>query len=72
MMVEEFGFTHISTGDLMRVEIQKGTKEGEVIKKIVADGGLVPFEMTVKILMNAMIAASSKKYLIDGFPRVID
>lgn len=31
----------------MRAQIQKGTKEGEKIKKIVADGGLVPFELTV-------------------------
>jgi len=59
-MVEEFGYTHISTGDLMRVEMQKGTKEGERIKKIVADGGLVPFELTVQILINALIATPSQ------------
>ena len=60
-MVEEFGYTHISTGDLMRQEMaevsyksiniifysNQGTKEGEKIKKIVADGDLVPFELTV-------------------------
>jgi len=46
-MVEEFGYTHISTGDLMRLEMQTGSKEGDRIKKIVADGGLVPYELTV-------------------------
>jgi adenylate kinase family enzyme len=46
-IVEEFGYTHISTGDLMRAEMAKGSKLGEEINKIVTDGGLVPFEITV-------------------------
>lgn len=46
-LVEEFGYTHISTGDLMRAEMNKGSKEGERIRKIVAEGGLVPYELTV-------------------------
>jgi adenylate kinase family enzyme len=71
-LVEEFGYTHISTGDLMRAEIAKGTKEGDRIRKIVADGGLVPFETTVQLLINALIATPSKNYLIDGFPRAVD
>jgi len=56
----------------MRAEIAKGTKEGDRIKKIVADGGLVPFETTVTLLTNALIATQSKNYLIDGFPRAVD
>lgn len=71
-LVEEFGYTHISTGDLMRAEIAKGSKEGERIKKIVNDGGLVPFELTVQVLINGLIANPSKNYLIDGFPRAVD
>lgn len=38
----------------------QGTKEGDRIKKIVADGGLVPFELTVQILVNALIATPSE------------
>lgn len=71
-LVEEFGFTHISTGDLMRQEMDKKTKEGEKIVKIVQAGGLVPFELTVQILINALIATPSQNYLIDGFPRAVD
>ena len=54
-LVEEFGYTHISTGDLMRAEIKKGSKDGERIRKIVADGGIVPFELTVQLLIQALI-----------------
>ena len=59
-IVEEFGFTHISTGDLMREEVKKGTPEGNKIKQITSEGGLVEFELTVKILVNALIAKPSK------------
>ena len=79
-LVEEFGYTHISTGDLMRAEMKKvseltnslklrlfttelllvqGTKEGEQISKIVGEGGLVPFELTVQVLINALISNPS-------------
>jgi UMP-CMP kinase len=58
--VEEFGFTHISTGDLMRDEVKKNSKDGALIKKITSEGGLVPFELTVKILINALIATPSQ------------
>jgi len=71
-LIEEFGYMHISTGDLMRSEMAKGSKEGEEIKKIVAKGDLVPFKLTVEILIKGMIANPSNNYLIDGFPRAID
>lgn len=54
-IVEEFGFTHISVGDLMRQEVSKGTKNGEAIKKIQREGGLVPFELTVELLIGGLI-----------------
>jgi hypothetical protein len=38
----------------------QGNKEGERIKKIVQDGGIIPYEMTVTVLTNAMIATPSK------------
>lgn len=59
-LVEEFGYTHISTGDLMRAEKDKGTRDGERIRKIMNEGGLVPFELTVQILINGLLANPSK------------
>jgi adenylate kinase family enzyme len=56
----------------MRAEMKKGSKEGEQIQKIVTEGGLVPFELTVQVLINALITNPSKNYLIDGFPRAQD
>jgi UMP-CMP kinase len=44
---EEFGFTHISIGELLRAETKKGTREGVAIAGILKQGGLVPYELTV-------------------------
>lgn len=71
-LVEEFGYQHISTGDLLRHEIAKGSPEGEEIKKIVADGGLVPNSLTTQLLVKGIMARPSKNYLIDGFPRTVE
>jgi adenylate kinase family enzyme len=44
----------------MREEVKKNSKEGALIKKITSEGGLVPFDLTVKILVNALIATPSQ------------
>ena len=58
-MVEEFAFTHISVGDLVRDEIKRGSKQGELIKKFSDAGNLVPDELVVEVLINALIARPS-------------
>lgn len=59
-LVEEFGYTHISVGDLVRDEIKRGTKQGEQIKKFSDAGNLVPDELVVEVLINALIAKPSQ------------
>jgi adenylate kinase family enzyme len=71
-LVEEFGYTHISTGDLFRAEVAKGSREGAMMKRIMNEGGLIPYQLTVQVLINSLIANPSKNYLIDGFPRARD
>jgi len=71
-MVEDFGFTHICTGELLRAECEKGTKEGERLKKLMCDGAIIPTEQVVPLLKSAMMQHPSKNYVIDGFPRSVD
>ena len=40
-IVEKFGFAHLSTGDLFRAEVKKGTELGQKISNIMKEGGLV-------------------------------
>ncbi|KAF7338526.1 Uridylate kinase [Mycena venus] len=84
-LVEDFGFCHLSAGDLLRAEQHReGSKFGELIQTCIKEGTIVPMEVTVKLLENAMAAALKEgrsgdgwadgrgRFLIDGFPRKMD
>jgi UMP-CMP kinase len=79
-LVRDYGFTHMSAGDLLRAEQDRGGSEyGQLIKDYIKNGEIVPMEVTVKLLENAMRAELDKKesgargrFLIDGFPRKMD
>ncbi|KAK5101569.1 bifunctional uridylate/adenylate kinase [Exophiala xenobiotica] len=76
-LVQDYGFKHLSAGDLLREEQDRqGSEYGQMIKDYIKDGKIVPMEVTVKLLQNAMQAEldSGKKtrFLIDGFPRKMD
>ncbi|XP_030464513.2 UMP-CMP kinase 3-like [Syzygium oleosum] len=65
----EFGFSHLSAGDLLQKEVESGSKEGKMIRDLKQEGKLVPSEIVVKLLQQAMRRSESKNFLIDGFPR---
>lgn len=67
-IVEKFGLTHISTGDLLRKEIADQTELGKRIKGIMDAGQLVSDDIVIEMIDNA-IARDSKGILFDGFPR---
>jgi adenylate kinase len=72
-LVQDFGFHHISAGDLLREEAKKDTELGKKITGILAAGNIVPSEVTVELLTNAINATpNSVGYLVDGFPRKAD
>lgn len=70
-LVRDYGFKHLSAGDLLREEQDRpGSEFGEMIKTYIREGKIVPMEVTIKLLENAMLAAmdkeDKKKFLIDG------
>ena len=76
-IVRDYGFVHLSAGDLLREEQDhEGSKYGQLIKDYIKDGLIVPMEITVKLLENAMRkkmgSDNTGKFLIDGFPRKMD
>ncbi|KAF9146246.1 hypothetical protein BG015_011647, partial [Linnemannia schmuckeri] len=72
-LVRDFGFVHLSAGDLLREEQQRpGSQYGELIKTYIREGNIVPMEVTIALLENAMLASGQKRFLIDGFPRKMD
>ena len=67
-IVEKYGLTHISTGDLLRKEIADQSPLGLRIKDIMDAGQLVSDDIVVEMIDNA-IARDTKGILFDGFPR---
>nr|CAD7450071.1 unnamed protein product [Timema bartmani] len=70
-IVAKYGFTHLSTGDLLRNEVQSGSQRGKQLTAIMERGELVPMEVVLDLLTEAIInnVTTSKGYLIDGYPR---
>ncbi|KAK2975848.1 hypothetical protein RJ640_022865 [Escallonia rubra] len=68
-IVETFGFTHLSAGDLLRHEISLNRENGAMILNTIKEGKIVPSEVTVKLIKRAIESSVNDKFLIDGFPR---
>lgn len=68
-IVERFGYVHLSAGDLLREERASGSDLAEMINSYINEGKIVPAEVTVRLLRNAMESSGSQKFLVDGFPR---
>ncbi|KAL4889264.1 UMP-CMP kinase [Aspergillus ambiguus] len=85
-LVRDYGFAHLSAGDLLRAEqVRDGSQYGDLIKTYIREGKIVPMEITVALLSNAMAAILAEReqqpgggatgkarFLIDGFPRKLD
>jgi UMP-CMP kinase len=70
-LVQDYGFKHLSAGDLLREEQDRpGSEFGDMIKTYIKEGTIVPMEVTIQLLENAMKAAMEKEgkkgFLIDG------
>ena len=65
-----FGFTHLSTGYLLRMEVAKGSALGAEVAAVMAAGGVVPDDAVLRLLCAAVEAAPGphRRVLIDGFP----
>ncbi|XP_069842218.1 adenylate kinase isoenzyme 1 isoform X4 [Dendropsophus ebraccatus] len=72
-IVQKYGYTHLSTGDLLRAEVSSGTERGKTLSAIMERGELVPLDTVLDMLRDAMIAKAdvSKGFLIDGYPREV-
>ena len=72
----QLGWTHLSTGELIRAEQDKGGATAATIDALLADGQLVPNEIVVPLLKNAMETITrttgKRNFLLDGFPRSLN
>lgn len=71
-VIEEFDIPHISTGDIFRKNIKEKTELGQKVEGLLAQGKLVPDELTIEIVWDRLDQEDCKNgFLLDGFPRTI-
>jgi adenylate kinase len=65
-----FGVTYLSSGEILRKEVETGTELGQQVADDLAAGDLVPDELMLEVLRAPLTAAlTSGGYVLDGFPR---
>jgi adenylate kinase len=71
-IAEKYNLTHISTGDIFRRNIREKTPLGIKVQSIIEKGELVPDELLIEILEDALNQAKGTGgFVFDGFPRTI-
>lgn len=68
-MVRDFGFLHLSTGDVLRDNVARATPVGLEAKKYMDAGDLVPDRVIVDLVVSEIRGKEGGRLLLDGFPR---
>jgi len=65
----EFGVVKVSTGDILREAVAKGTTLGEIAKMYMDRGELVPDDIIISLVREKIL--ETKEFVLDGFPRTV-
>ena len=72
VLTKELGIPQVSTGDIFRENIKKGTDLGKKAQEYMNKGELVPDELVVEIATDRLTKDDCKDgFLLDGFPRTV-
>jgi adenylate kinase len=67
---EIFGLEKISTGDIFREEIKKGSELGKKVENYLKEGKLVPDEIVIEVVKEKI--KNLDNFILDGFPRTVE
>lgn len=73
-IIDRYGLYHISTGEVLRDQIARGTQLGKLADKYISQGHLIPDDLMVKVLADEIDSHPdevSRGIIFDGFPRTI-
>ena len=73
-LIKTYGLFHISTGDVLRDNIKRGTELGSIAKGYIDQGQLIPDDLMIDILANVLDThkdEAANGVIFDGFPRTI-
>lgn len=72
-LIDNYGLYHISTGELLRDHIKRGTELGKTADRYISQGQLIPDDLMISILEDTLEKEAKDKrgVIFDGFPRTI-
>lgn len=72
-LIDSYGLHHISTGEVLRGEISRGTELGKLADSYISKGNLIPDDLMIQILDSLLpdLLADGTGVVFDGFPRTI-
>ncbi|MGD2165480.1 MAG: adenylate kinase [Anaerolineae bacterium] len=71
-LVDVLGTPHVSSGDLFRHHLSEGTELGRLAKSYMEEGGLVPDDVTVQMVIERISQPDCDEgVILDGFPRTL-
>ena len=71
-IVAEYQLPHVSTGEMLRAAVAKGTEMGLEAQKYMQSGALVPDEVVIGVVRERLAEPDAAQgFLLDGFPRTV-
>jgi adenylate kinase len=70
-LTEDFGLPYIGTGDLLRQHVDEGTDLGKQAKEHMDNGGLVPDDLVIRMILDKIDEEGDDGFLLDGYPRTV-
>ncbi len=73
VLLEKMKVPHLSTGDMLRAEVAKGSELGLQIKEVLQTGGLVSDDMVIEMVSARLDEPDcANGFILDGFPRTLE
>ncbi|XP_064498492.1 GTP:AMP phosphotransferase AK3, mitochondrial isoform X4 [Pseudopipra pipra] len=70
-IIKHFGVKHLSSGDLLRDNMQKKTEVGILAKSYIDQGRLIPDDIMTQLMLTELKGLDQYNWLLDGFPRTV-
>ncbi|KAL1733108.1 adenylate kinase-domain-containing protein [Schizophyllum commune] len=70
-LTKKYDIVSISSGDVLRQHIAERTEIGRQADAIVAQGGLLPDDLMLKVVTSKLEELKGKHWILDGFPRTL-
>jgi adenylate kinase len=71
VLAAHLGVPHLSTGDLLRKQVEAGTELGRRVGAVIDRGELVPDDLMIAVVVDALGDDAEGGYILDGFPRTL-